>query len=241
MDKYHNGYKISSYKGYGGRPYARKSRSGRGVMNRLLLQIIICIFIVLTIILLKGLKLPFSDKVVEEVEQALSKNVTLEEGLIAVKGVPEMAIDKMSDTMETMPVFNSSRSEKKLKLIMPLKGVIVSSYGEKLNPYNDSKGFQRGIEIKTDGLRIVKTVEDGVVVQTGESDVYGRYIKIKHDDNLFSIYGNLYKVYTKENQKIIRGERIAELSEDSPVLHFELWIDDDAVNPLEYLNNNGLI
>lgn len=238
MERYNNGYKISSYKGYRGKSYSRKTKTTKSFMNKLLFQIVICIFIVLTIILLKALKLPLSDKIVQEVETALNHELTLDEIVETAKALPNDVINRASDTI---PVFGKKSSEKKLKLIMPLKGVIVSSYGEKLNPYNDTKTFQRGIEIKTDGLRIVKTVEDGKVVQTGENDIYGKYIKIQHDENLFSIYGNLYKVYAKENQTIIRGERIAELSEDSPVLHFELWVDDDAVNPLEYFNSSGLI
>lgn len=241
MDRYHNGYKVSEYKGYRSKSYSKKSRGGKSYIHRLLLQVLVCIFIVVIIILLKGLNLPFANKVIEETDTALDKEVSLSDVGNVVMELPEKIIDKATGAI---PVFGGGRSkssEKKLKLIMPLKGVIVSSYGEKLNPYTDSKLFQRGIEIKTDGLRIVKTVEDGVVIQTGENEIYGRYIKIQHGDNLFSIYGNLYKVYAKKDQTIIRGERIAELSEDSPVLHFELWVDDDAVNPLEYFNDEGLI
>ena len=235
MERYYRGYKISSYKGYGGKSYSRRPNKGKSFIKKLLVQTFICILVVLTILLLKSLNLPFSNTVINNVENALNSEMSFKNTWSEIRELPNVLLDKASGAV---PVYNS---EKKLNLVMPLKGVIVSSYGEKLNPYNDSKTFQRGIEIKTEGLRIVKTVEDGVVVKTGENEIYGRFIKVQHSENLFSIYGNLCKVYTKADQRIIRGERIAELSEDSPVLHFELWVNDDAVNPLQYFNDDGLI
>lgn len=53
----------------------------------------------------------------------------------------------------------------------------------------------------------------GKVIETGENDDLGLYIKIKHEDKL-SVYGNCDRLYAQENEHVRKGQIIASFTND---------------------------
>lgn len=222
------------------RPYSQynrytpnmRSRKKPSIYGRILTQILVSIIIVLLIILLKSINTPITNNTSSFLRDVIYAEFDYRESIDKTK---EYATRLKEYTINTVPAFN--RLGRELNLSRPIEGIVISSYGEKYDPVTEVQTFQRGIDIKSVNIRIVKSVNDGIIEKVGESDTLGKFVKIDHGDNTFSLYSNLERIYVEENEKIIRGERIGEIGDMSnSYLHFELWIDNDAVDPELYID-----
>ncbi|GAF90505.1 unnamed protein product [marine sediment metagenome] len=219
------------YKKYGSRTGKRRPTS---FITKLLAQILISIIIVLLIIMLKSINTPIANETSLFIRKVMHAEFDYKESIDKTKEY----VSRLRDyTVKTVPIFNRLGND--LNLSRPVEGVIISSYGEKYDPITNNQTFQRGIDIKATDLKVVKSIKDGVIEKVGESNTLGKFVKIDHGENTFSMYSNLEKTYVKENERIIRGQRIGEIGElQNSYLHFELWIDNDAVNPELYIDYN---
>ena len=71
---------------------------------------------------------------------------------------------------------------------------------------------------------------------------YGTQIVIDHEFGYQTRYAHLDKVWVKEGDKIVRGQRIADLGNTGistgPHLHYEVLYMGHHVNPINYINKN---
>jgi murein DD-endopeptidase MepM/ murein hydrolase activator NlpD len=133
--------------------------------------------------------------------------------------------------------------------VKPLSGSprITSPYGEVRHlVFNGKKspsygrphgGVDYGVATGTP----VMAVKDGIVQPTGyDSDGFGNYVKVLHDDGYTSYYGHLSSKGVPEGASIKAGQVIG-LSGNSgnstgPHLHFEVRRGESKVDPLGYLS-----
>jgi lipoprotein NlpD len=117
----------------------------------------------------------------------------------------------------------------------PLPGRLLSRFGEKL----DQSSPNKGIDIAATEGDPVMAAADGTVFYIGSMlPGYGNFLVLKHNDEFISVYAHNRKVLVKKDQKVKRGEAIAEAgktSTASPRLHFEIRKDGRPVDPLPYL------
>ncbi len=221
-----NRYKKNNYK-YKQYRQGTGNRKPTSFVTKLLAQILISIIIVLLIIMLKSINTPLTNETSLFLRKVMYAEFNYRESIDKTK---EYASKIRDYSIKTVPIFN--KLGKDLNLSRPVEGIIISSYGEKYDPVTNNQTFQRGIDIKATELRIVKSIKDGVIEKVGESDSLGKFVKISHGEGTFSLYSNLEKTFVKENERIIRGQRIGEIGElQNSYLHFELWINDDVVDP----------
>ena len=111
---------------------------------------------------------------------------------------------------------------------------------------NISAGFQPdkqhyGVDIVAPRNREIKSVMEGIVIQSGMAVETGLTIGIQHPNNVVTFYKHNSELLKRVGERVRAGEAIAiigdtgELS-DGPHLHFELWFSGKAVNPVEYVN-----
>lgn len=236
MDKSYRRNAISrqgkSYYGYNRYKPRMRNRKPTSIYKKILTQLLLSILVVLLIILFKSINTPFTNSTSSLIRNVMYAEFDYKESITQAK---EYGTQLMDYTVKAVPVFN--RFTKEVAMSRPLEGVVISSYGEKINPVTENQTFQRGIDVKAVNIKIVKSVDDGVVELTGESESLGKFIKISHGDGIFSIYSNLDRIFVKENERIIRGQRIGELGDlNETYLHFELWINNDAVDPQLYID-----
>ncbi|KAB1438597.1 M23 family metallopeptidase [Candidatus Galacturonibacter soehngenii] len=86
----------------------------------------------------------------------------------------------------------------------------------------------------------VKASCNGTVVSAGWSNGYGYCITIKHSNGMQTRYGHLSKILVSSGDKVSQGDKIA-LSGNTgrstgPHVHFEIIVNGDQSNPLNYLN-----
>jgi murein DD-endopeptidase MepM/ murein hydrolase activator NlpD len=60
---------------------------------------------------------------------------------------------------------------------------------------------------------------------------------VVHGDDIVSIYGGCTHIYVESMEKVKKGQLIASVSpENNGLLSFELWVEDEIVNPADYID-----
>ena len=110
------------------------------------------------------------------------------------------------------------------------------NYGKNKHPDLNTNVISNGIKIKARNNAIIKSVDEGEVVFTGEFRSYGKMIIIDHKGVFFSVYGELGNILVSEGQAVSRGANIAKLgSGDNSVLYFEIRQYNVPENPVLWL------
>ena len=98
-----------------------------------------------------------------------------------------------------------------------------------------------GIDIPGRAGTPIHAAEGGVVRFAGRAGGYGKLIEIVHPGGARTRYGHLSAVLVAAGTQVARGEPIARMGSTGRStgshLHFELWTNDGAVDPLLYLGN----
>lgn len=124
----------------------------------------------------------------------------------------------------------------------PVDGSVLYDYGTELvvNGSPD-KYIVNGIDYRTEDDAIVKAAQSGVVVYSGEDDVYGNILIIDHGYGVKSHYYGLASLSKAEGDTVANGETIGtagvsglvytENSAKIPTLHFMVTVNGVYVNP----------
>lgn len=119
---------------------------------------------------------------------------------------------------------------------------ITSYFGNREQPVPGASTYHRAIDIGVPIGTPVYSAADGYVMLTGSSSVRGKYIMVKHADNLYTFYQHLSSVTASAGQNVKEGQTIAYSGNtgigSGPHLHFEVRTSPNygsEVNPLNYL------
>ncbi len=132
-------------------------------------------------------------------------------------------------------ITTTSNEKAKYALFPPVKGTISSGFSLEKTHY--------AVDIALDKNTPIKAITDGTVIFAEWTAETGYVIIIKHPYDLISIYKHNASLLKKQGEQVKSGEVIA-LSGDSgelstgPHLHFELWMDNKPVNPINFINFN---
>lgn len=123
-----------------------------------------------------------------------------------------------------------------------VKNFFVPLNGSVTNAFNADEAHY-GIDIVSAGDQIINATLDGTVVFSTWSINNGYCIGIQHEDSYFSVYKHNATLLKKEGDYVRAGEAIAILGESGDEatfehLHFELWHNGIAINPVEYMTIN---
>ena len=137
------------------------------------------------------------------------------------------------DSRDRFPIINNSQSNVKLVFFAPLNGQISQGFDP------SSKHF--AVDILANTGSPIKAIADGTVIFSGWTTETGYVIILKHSNNYISVYkhnGNLLK---EQSDFVQSGEAIASVGSTGelttgPHLHFELWSDGYALDPLKYID-----
>lgn len=99
-----------------------------------------------------------------------------------------------------------------------------------------------GIDFVGENTFDVLSILNGVVIDVKDDEELGKSVEIRHDNGMISIYQSLSEVYVKKDDVITQGLVIGKSGENKldkdlgNHLHFEIYDNGQAVNPLNYLN-----
>lgn len=117
---------------------------------------------------------------------------------------------------------------------------ISSYYGTRSNPFGGSGyEFHSGIDIPGPIGTSIYAAESGVVTRTGYIGSYGYAVYIDHGNGMQTRYAHLTSYSVSVGQRVSRGQQIARMGSTGrstgPHLHFEVLINGNTRNPLNYL------
>jgi len=165
----------------------------------------------------------------------------------------QTATAEKANQNQTVAVSNSS--DKKIgqapafiknSLSYPVVGNILNDYtGDKLvkSKTLDEWRYHGGIDIETELNAQVKAVAGGVVEKVYMDNDLGKTVVINHQNGFKTLYANLLdNNMIKEGQEVKKDEIIGGIGKtatsevaEAAHLHFEMFLNDSAVNPNEYL------
>ncbi len=132
--------------------------------------------------------------------------------------------------------FSSESSEnltlEKLLFFKPVDGLVTQSFNA------DEKHY--GVDVVSKENELIKSTLDGIVVFSSWTSGTGNVIAIQHANNFVSIYKHNSALLKQQGETVTVGESIAIIGNSGkwssgPHLHFELWHNNQAVNPENYI------
>ena len=192
---------------------------------------------------------------VEKVEDTSRKlaeksGVITEEPPSPGSGGPELPLDemglatlgsKMGRLEENMRAYEEIlRQHGYTPTIWPVDGTLEGGFGGRRNPFGGpGYEFHTGQDIEAPmGTRVIAGAR-GQVSFVGWQNGYGQLVVIDHGGGLSTRYGHLSHIDVDLGQSVSRGQLIGEVGSTGrstgPHLHYEVRINDQPVNPLQYL------
>jgi murein DD-endopeptidase MepM/ murein hydrolase activator NlpD len=121
----------------------------------------------------------------------------------------------------------------------PLRGYLSEKFGNRIDPFTGLRDFHPGIDISVPRGSKVSAPADGVVVFCGIKNGYGNIIVIDHGYGTVTRYGHLDGFNVRPGQRVKRGDVIGFSGNTgrstAPHLHYEVWVNDQMRNPIEYI------
>ncbi|MDR1046430.1 MAG: M23 family metallopeptidase [Treponema sp.] len=125
--------------------------------------------------------------------------------------------------------------------IYPVRGRLTSGYGWRNDPISGVRRYHAALDMAVPEGTTVKAAMDGRIATVGYNATYGRYIIVSHGSGFQTMYAHLSSVLVKQNAWVLQGAKIGESGNTGystgPHLHFAVYKNGRAVNPLDYLNN----
>jgi murein DD-endopeptidase MepM/ murein hydrolase activator NlpD len=123
--------------------------------------------------------------------------------------------------------------------IYPVRGVLSSPYGWRIDPIAKVERFHSALDLAAPLGTPVKAAMDGRVSRVAVNSVYGNYIILTHQGTYQSLYAHLSVVSVKQGDWVSRNSKIGEVGSTGystgPHLHFSVFRNNKAINPLEVL------
>ena len=124
-------------------------------------------------------------------------------------------------------------------MMWPIRGEITSPFGWRTHPVFGDARFHSGLDIGADYDDPVAAADSGVVVHAAWLGGYGYAVILDHGQGLQTLYGHNNSLNVSEGQNVSKGQTIAFAGSTGystgPHVHFEVRLNGEVVNPLNYL------
>ena len=124
--------------------------------------------------------------------------------------------------------------------VWPVEGTLEGGFGGRRNPFGGyGYEFHSGQDIEAAWGAPVVAGASGIVSFVGWQNGYGQLVVVDHGGGLTTRYGHLSHIDVEVNQTVSRAQLLGKVGSTGrstgPHLHYEVRINDQAVNPLPYL------
>lgn len=116
---------------------------------------------------------------------------------------------------------------------------VTSDFGGRTNPITNKEEIHTGIDIAAGYGAPVTAAWPGTVFETGNDEIYGNYIIIRHSKDFFTKYCHLSEVSVIRNDLVLAGGEIGKAGDTGWAtgshLHFEVIVEGHYIDPKECL------
>ncbi len=157
------------------------------------------------------------------------------ENLQEINNSDNSIVNELSDTEAKLQTYIDS-----IPTLWPASGRISSYFGTRSDPFNFSEKNHEGIDIAASYGDSIKAAAKGKVTFADVNGNYGKCVIINHSNGITTLYGHASKLLVKEGQNVKKGDVIAKVGSTGrstgPHLHFEVRVNGNQVNPIDYLD-----
>ena len=157
----------------------------------------------------------------------------------------EMALETLASKMSRLELDMSAheaslRQRGYMPTLWPVEGTLEGGFGGRRNPFGGGGyEFHSGQDIEAAWGAPVVSGAAGKVSFVGWQNGYGQLVIVDHGGGLTTRYGHLSHIDVALDQAVSRGQLLGKVGSTGrstgPHLHYEVRINDEAVNPLPYL------
>ena len=152
------------------------------------------------------------------------------------------AVEERSDQLTVLEalVVSTSANKKFLPSLAPVDGGwLSSSFGWRIDPFSGQKSFHEGLDFPSESGTPIIAAASGKVIFADVHPQYGKMVEIDHGNGLVTRYAHASKLFVKEGDFIVRGQKIAAVGSTGratgPHLHFEVRLNGAPQNPARFL------
>ena len=125
--------------------------------------------------------------------------------------------------------------------IAPVRGILTDGFGGRSDPFTGEPGTHNAIDISSAVGQPVRAPADGLVVKAEWANGYGNCVFLSHGYGFSTRYGHLSSFNVRPGDRVKRGDVIGYVGttgrSTGPHLHYEVRLNNNPVNPLEYILN----
>ncbi len=155
-------------------------------------------------------------------------------------GIESLSAESTSPESSVLSYSTEEGRDLQVGFISPVDGVLSSQYGERTNPDDNTVEFHEGVDIAANEGDRIRATLGGIVVDTGTSSSYGKYIRLRHENGMETLYAHCSDLFTARGQKVVQGDIIGNVGSTGDStgahLHFEIHQNGKVLNPLEYVS-----
>ncbi len=152
------------------------------------------------------------------------------------------AVEERSDQLTVLEALlvSTSANKKFLPSLAPVDGGwLSSSFGWRIDPFNGQKSFHEGLDFPSESGTSIVAAASGKVIFADVHPQYGKMVEIDHGNGLVTRYAHASKLFVKEGDFIVRGQKVAAVGSTGratgPHLHFEVRLNGVPQNPARFL------
>lgn len=123
--------------------------------------------------------------------------------------------------------------------IWPALGALTSGFGGRRDPFTAAASMHPGLDLHLEHGAPVHVTADGVVLDARHHPEYGNIVIVSHGFGIETRYAHLSQLLVRPGTSVTRGQVVGQAGSTGRStgthLHYEIWIDGRAVNPLQYL------
>jgi murein DD-endopeptidase MepM/ murein hydrolase activator NlpD len=171
-----------------------------------------------------------------------------------VMGVPLEVIldanDVQSDRIQPKTVLfipGAKMRSEEIKLVLgelfiyPIRGRLTSPFGWRNDPISGVRRYHAALDLAASMGTPIKASMDGRISSVGVNSVYGKFIIISHANGYQTMYAHMSATSVTQGVYVSQGSKIGEVGSTGystgPHLHFAIYKNGRAVNPLDFLKS----
>lgn len=121
----------------------------------------------------------------------------------------------------------------------PAAHSMTSSFGVRRDPFDGSTAMHSGIDFRGPTGAPIYAAAKGRVSYVGQKSGYGNVVEISHGNGMITRYAHMSRFASRVGQEVAAGDVIGAIGSTGrstgPHLHFEVRVNDRAVNPRPFL------
>lgn len=147
--------------------------------------------------------------------------------------------NQLTDQIGAIQAKLGTKRTGKLSMVWPVVAPITSQFGNRYHPILKKYKMHTGLDLGAKMSTPIKAAESGAVIMAQWDPGYGNMTVIDHGDGISTLYGHQSKLAVRVGDKVARGQVIGYVGSTGistgPHLHFEVRVNGQVKNPLNYL------